>query len=295
MSLSITNNAVAKQIAKRRWVRRLGFFSLPQTGWIERQGQRLYVDLSDWKGPSYHVLNWGVDTYEPTNLRILADFFAVSKSRVLFDIGANVGIFSFLLAQRFKDLKIYAFEPEPGTFGCLQKTFSTGQFPAAHIFQLALSDRAGDAILFSDAANHGGHSLNAKAISEDGSIVGGQTRVEVSTLDLFTRENGITALDAIKLDVQRHEGKVLAGATESIRRFRPLVLMECYFADIATSESDLLKPFASQDYRVINPRTRTVHDIDPSTLCALKTGDEHYCDLVFIPREKVANSGLLRA
>lgn len=49
---------------------------------------------------------------------------------------------------------------------------------------------------------------------------------EAISLDNFVRTNAIPKLDFIKLDVDGHEPEVLAGAWDSIRRFKPTILLE---------------------------------------------------------------------
>jgi hypothetical protein len=48
----------------------------------------------------------------------------------------------------------------------------------------------------------------------------------VETLDHFVECKAITRLDLIKMDVDGHELPVLQGATETLRRFRPVLVME---------------------------------------------------------------------
>jgi FkbM family methyltransferase len=49
---------------------------------------------------------------------------AVNNGDVVFDIGANVGMFSLWLMERFKDLRIYCCEPVPGTYTCLARNLA---------------------------------------------------------------------------------------------------------------------------------------------------------------------------
>ncbi|MDH3528096.1 MAG: FkbM family methyltransferase [Acidobacteriota bacterium] len=160
MAINVKRNSLAKQIAKRRWLRRLPWFDLPARAFIETDNARLFVDLGDWHGPSYHLLNWGLASYEPDNLRFLEQCLALNPEGVFFDVGANIGIFAFQLARKFPGLTVHAFEPDQTNVDCLNETFARNAFPHVNVHQLALSEKKGEAIFYADEDNHGGHSLN---------------------------------------------------------------------------------------------------------------------------------------
>lgn len=46
---------------------------------------------------------------------------AVKDGDVVFDVGANIGMFALSLMDRFRDLQIFCFEPVPSTYACLAR------------------------------------------------------------------------------------------------------------------------------------------------------------------------------
>src|SRR5262249_22536085 len=52
--------------------------------------------------------------------------------------------------------------------------------------------------------------------------------VPMKTLDRVVAEQKLERVDVIKIDVEGHEAKVLAGAVETITRFRPRILIEIF-------------------------------------------------------------------
>lgn len=49
---------------------------------------------------------------------------AITHGNVVFDVGANIGLFSLSLMERFRDLRIYCFEPVPFTYECLTRNLA---------------------------------------------------------------------------------------------------------------------------------------------------------------------------
>jgi hypothetical protein len=70
--------------------------------------------------------------------------------------------------------------------------------------------------------------LEYNAMYPGGSHVGsGGATVSSMRLDTWARNEGLDRLDLVKLDVEGVELAVLDGAAETLRRFRPIVVVEC--------------------------------------------------------------------
>lgn len=57
---------------------------------------------------------------------------AVSDGDVIFDVGANVGMFGLSVMRRFRDLRIYLFEPVPSTYACLARNLAESPLRTSH-------------------------------------------------------------------------------------------------------------------------------------------------------------------
>ncbi|HVA86926.1 MAG TPA: FkbM family methyltransferase [Candidatus Saccharimonadales bacterium] len=147
-------------------------------------------------------------------LRLLP--FLVDPARNAVDVGANKGVYTFVLARLARH--VYAFEPNPKIFRILRATAPR----RATISPLALSDRSGNAALRvpygpSGHSNQGG-SLSAVKVSGEHTEVPVERR-RLDDLDL-------PDIGFIKIDVEGHESAVLDGARATIARDRPALLVE---------------------------------------------------------------------
>lgn len=133
---------------------------------------------------------------------------ALQPGDTIFDIGANIGLISILLAggERGKGSSVYAFEPEPRNFRQLSNNIGLNQLSdRIHPQQLALGAEQGQVELhIRGSEGEGRHSIASSKGATDA------IAVKLSTLGDFCRE-----VDAcpqiIKIDVEGAEGQVLAG------------------------------------------------------------------------------------
>ncbi len=154
---------------------------------------------------------------------LLMPFF-LSKDSIFFDIGANTGIYTFNAEKFILPQKIYAFEPIPELHFRLKRMFTK-----SNIYKLALSDSIGvhnfkiPTIGKDEYKSRG--KLNTEYV-ERGETKSRTIEVRTSTLDNFVNENKIPHIDFIKIDVEGHELRVIAGGKEALKRLRPVLQIE---------------------------------------------------------------------
>lgn len=139
------------------------------------------------------------------------DRFA-STANVVFDIGANVGIYSLAAAASASpQVRVHAFEPTPEIASGLMETVSeNGLSSNIFVHQLAVSDRPGTAMLMRcrGGGDHSNGGMNFIVESADA----GAERVDTISIDAFCEEQGIEHIDLLKMDIQGHEAPALRGA-----------------------------------------------------------------------------------
>jgi FkbM family methyltransferase len=143
--------------------------------------------------------------------------FLVPPRRNAVDAGANKGAYTYFLARRAAH--VWAFEPNPKMYDVLRRTVPANVTAS----RVALSNRSGTAdfripqMAGGGYSNQGGSLSTAKVSSGYASVA-----VEAKPLD----ELGLTDVGFIKIDVEGFEAEVVEGARETIRRDRPVLLIE---------------------------------------------------------------------
>jgi len=142
----------------------------------------------------------------------------------LLDVGASTGSFC-LLAKRHPNLHVLAFEPNPAILEVLRQNIAlNGLESRVRAFPFALYDKNG-AMELKVPAQSGLACLGSPRRFKKWKSV----RVKVRRLDgltmLLARE-GFSRVDAIKIDTEGAEVKVLRGAATLIETQKPKLLLE---------------------------------------------------------------------
>jgi FkbM family methyltransferase len=142
----------------------------------------------------------------------------LAPSDTVYDVGANIGLISLLLAGHASgpDARVHSFEPEPTNFSHLCRNVELNGLAGRILpHQLALGSEEGEAELFvRGGPGEGRHST----VAQEGST--GSIRVPLTTLARFARSLD-DPQDLIKIDVEGAEGRVLAGKEGLLPEGRP--------------------------------------------------------------------------
>ena len=116
------------------------------------------------------------------------------------DVGANVGQTTARYRAMFPEARIFAFEPARETFAVIQSKF--GQDKMVHLSQIALSDSEGEVPMFLQAGDEENQQNSLLKPAGDWIQTKGTELVTTRTLDTFCSQNGIDAIDLLKVDVE---------------------------------------------------------------------------------------------
>jgi len=163
----------------------------------------------------------------PSTVRALE--VASQNARTVLDIGANAGRYSWFFARNArKGVTIYAFEPMPTAFALLQANVAS--MSSVTCLPLALADVDGREVLhvpldsFGNAAS--GYSWISSTEGRENELT---VQVSVTSVDQLVRNRRLL-LDRplfLKIDVEGSEYRVLRGARETLRIYRPVIYFEC--------------------------------------------------------------------
>lgn len=190
---------------------------------------------------------------------------------VIVDIGCHAGLTMFSALQSVGgNARIYGFEPDPTHYRrCLANLELNPQLrERVTVTPVALSDRDQQLRFLEGAAPRG-----TFFVTDEGTEVG-----QARSLDSWVAEHGLDKLDLLKSDVEGHEAKVLAGARETIARFRPVLFFESLFLHHSPSDTQEIFSWLDQlDYVVVGS-----HYPFPYA----QPGGQLPLDLVACPRER---------
>lgn len=178
--------------------------------------ERHALDYFGHDSKEYKLALWCRDTFgDPT--------------QCFLDIGANVGLYTVLLAKSFK--QTYAFEPITRTYKNLNKSVALNDLDNVETSNVALSDVKGVFPMIRCGNSYGGSTL----LTQIGEIMDkngfghdlfGQEDVYVTTLDSF---NIVDPIGLIKIDVEGSEADVIIGGIQTIKRNNnPPILFETW-------------------------------------------------------------------
>lgn len=152
----------------------------------------------------------------------------VGEGDVVFDIGANFGLFTRFLSEAVgEEGRVFSFEPTPDMFAVLSNSTRRLGFGNVSCFNLAVSERPGLATMSIPIRGDGSRNHYEASLEQgdaDGEVE--SFAAEMVTLDGFCESRHVDRVDFIKCDVEGHEISVLRGARGLIARHRPVILLE---------------------------------------------------------------------
>ncbi|MGH7700778.1 MAG: FkbM family methyltransferase [Gemmatimonadales bacterium] len=158
-------------------------------------------------------LKWyGNASYKPhqNGERWVLDRLRHELPRTVVDVGANVGSWALMAAERLPDATVYALEIVPATFARLRERVS-GQ-PRIRPFNLGLAEREGRLRVRYDPRA----SAHATFTEYPHGWTGDVVECPVTAGDAFLRAQGLGRVDFLKIDVEGAEHLVLRGFADAL-------------------------------------------------------------------------------
>ena len=131
----------------------------------------------------------------------------VQEFNTAVDVGANVGLWTVPLSQKFN--KVISFEPMAQVYECLLE--NTKGVDNVILNNFALGSEQKNVDMTYDPNNTGNSFINGK----EGSI-------KVKRID----DSFMPPFDLIKIDCERNELEVLKGGINTLKKYKPIVIVE---------------------------------------------------------------------
>lgn len=146
-------------------------------------------------------------------------------SDVFWDVGANLGFYTILLARHLSSGSVIAFEPEPRCLGMLASNIALNDLKNVQVMPVALADKEGEMGMTSgeDDVLSGTSRLADTAATATVSI-------PVITGDLVRARNKLPVPQAVKIDVEGWEEEVISGLKNTLQEPQcHTILFEVHF------------------------------------------------------------------
>lgn len=141
----------------------------------------------------------------------------LNSPRVILDIGANIGVTTLLLAEKYPSAAIYAFEPIQGNIEILRQ--NTKNIPRATVLPFGLGSEDSTQVIFSsdNPTNFGGFSQFARGVNASE-----KSTITIRNAQTCLQELEVKSVDLIKIDTEGAECSIL-------RSFDPELLQSARF------------------------------------------------------------------
>ncbi|MDG4476041.1 FkbM family methyltransferase [Thiovibrio frasassiensis] len=222
-----------------------------------------------------------VGNYEKNDLLYLLSM--IRDGDTFFDIGANIGLFSLLVAKKNCTVKVHSFEPIPINSCLFKASLCLNEIESVNLNQCCVGDFVGD-IEFSLASDSAYSSIHDTGRFPEIKKI----KAKITTLDEYLKMNDLTRIDIMKIDVEGAEKLVLDGARNILSNnlVKPrLVLMELFdknFDLFGTSIDDVVNVMKLYKYKAF-----VIDGNDKSVFCP-----RHYNKIYNVFFELEGNDGV---
>jgi len=170
------------------------------------------------------------------------------SSEIIFDIGANVGAYSLNMAIKYKNAKIYSFEPVPHNFDNLKKNMETNNCKNVNVFNFGFYEEKKIIELGIPKEDSKSKRENEtyRIFNKAGLVDKVECRFEV--LDDFILREKIKKIDILKIDTEGAERYIFK------KGLNALSITKMMYVEILEENADLIDFFKSLNFRLIKIR-----------------------------------------
>ncbi|KXN98418.1 hypothetical protein LS48_11780 [Aequorivita aquimaris] len=181
---------------------------------------------------------------------------------VVLDVGANFGYLSLVWAQTIaRNGKVIAFEPNLNVHNSFKNSIQANNLGSLiDLHNLAVGREEGNIQLYLSPTTSNTIDPESKNIHS--------TSIEMVSLDIFFKRNGMEHCHLVKIDVDGIEVDILKGAVQLIERCKPIFIVE------TNGNKQILDFFSQYNYQILDMELKTFHignQLPENIFCIPKT------------------------
>jgi FkbM family methyltransferase len=175
----------------------------------------------------------GLYVHEPTSLRLWVRL--CRRSSVIFDVGADLGLYGLVAAAANPKARVFAFEPLQHLNAMLVRNADLNSFPNLRCERLALGNAVGSTNVFFSPSHVASGPLTARWEAQ-------KQTVPLTTITRFVRDPVIKQIDLLKITVEGAEPDVLDGMEDLLYRTTPPMIVDVMTDEIGARLERMLSP-----------------------------------------------------
>ncbi len=198
---------------------------------------------------SRSIIEGGYWAIQDVNLLLeVAGKLLLSRNKITFyDVGANLGTHTLAVAKTFVDqVTVRSFEAQRALYYMLCGTVALNGLDNVYCENVVVDERSGEEVQLAlpdyNKHNNLGSFEVRPPIRTDNEAM---HRLGVDTVFTRSIDSYMERVDLMKIDIEGMEDRAIRGALETIKRYRPLCMVEIY----KTDELFVSNVFRSMGYR----------------------------------------------
>ena len=158
------------------------------------------------------------DQHQLLTLKKISD-----QTKIFFlDCGSNYGFYSLYVASLSHSNIVLSYEASPTTKEIFQKNIDLNNFKNIDLKNLAISDLENKEVILYESKNDWESSVTHSSFYEKSSI-----KVKSTTIDFEMKNKNLdNYFLSIKLDIEGNEFNAIYGASNTIKKYSPLIIIE---------------------------------------------------------------------
>lgn len=179
-------------------------------------GLSISLKLDDWIQEKLYFLG----EYEGAEMKAISNH--LPKDGVFLDLGGNIGLFSLYASTKIgTNGKIIAFEPFSKNYQAFKANIERNKIETIQLEKLAVGEENGKLVLHYDNSEKNLGMVSSKPLEN-----GIQEKVPMINIDSYIRQNPLSKIDLIKIDLEGHEFPALKGMHDTLVKYKPAILIE---------------------------------------------------------------------